>query len=300
MNERFSWSGLPITDDELAQKRSLQQSNTNTGSKMSAPRRGPQKANEYRTTSIQYSAEPASFWPDTEEFKDMLLDESQWRLNMIGDWASPFVRSETKWRYQLYKRWLQLLDEGLGDGFDVVPEAFDSDNNYDAYEYGDNDDVDDNDVSSRKTSYSNNRERRSTPVSSRSSQESLERQAQAIAYDEWMKKRLTLDEDQWTDVTKEEMESRRLLDDDYDERNLGSNPSPSNRDEWFSERKSDYDEVNNEIYRQAWEDSKARKPISNAEENYRRKESNTMSKGNSKLPREERRSRIRDFESDDI
>lgn len=113
-----------------------------------------------------------------------------------------------------------------------------------------------------------------------------------------MKRRLSLDEDQWTDVSKEEMESRRLLDEDYDERNLNSNPSPSNRDEWFSERKSDV--VNDEIFKQAWEDSKARKPISNAEENYRRRESNTMSNSNSKLPPRERRPRNRDFESDDI
>jgi hypothetical protein len=27
---------------------------------------------------------PSPFWPDAVEFKDMLLDESQWRAGLIG------------------------------------------------------------------------------------------------------------------------------------------------------------------------------------------------------------------------
>lgn len=41
----------------------------------------------------------------------MLLDESQWRSNLIGDWSVPLIREETKWRYKLYKNWLNFLDE---------------------------------------------------------------------------------------------------------------------------------------------------------------------------------------------
>ena len=309
MNDRFSWSGPPITDDELIQKKRLQSSNDyiNTNAKMSSRgsssssgssnnnnNNNPRIDNEYRTTTSKYSDEPASFWPDTEEFKDMLLDESQWRINLIGDWASPFVRSETKWRYQLYKRWLQLLDEGLGDGFDVVPEAFGDE--YYAYEYGDNDDDDDDEaMSNRKTTSSNRRESPSSPSSSRISQESLERRTQAKRYAEWIKERIDVDDNQWTDVSNEEMESRRLLDDDFDEKNPNINPSTSNRDDWFGEPRSDsFDDE--ETFKKAWEDSKSRRPLSNAEENYRRKESNSISRSS---PRE-RSPRNRDFESDDI
>ena len=54
----------------------------------------------------------------------MLLDESQWRSDLIGEWSVPLIRQETKWRYKLYKNWLTFLDEGLGDGFDVVDDEF--------------------------------------------------------------------------------------------------------------------------------------------------------------------------------
>ena len=36
----------------------------------------------------------------------------------MGDWSTPLVRQETKWRYKLYKKWLSLLDEGFGDAFE--------------------------------------------------------------------------------------------------------------------------------------------------------------------------------------
>jgi hypothetical protein len=67
---------------------------------------------------------PVSFWPDIDEFKDMLLDESKWRVDVIGPWSAPLIRLETKWRYNLYRTWLQFLDEGIGDGFDEIPGAF--------------------------------------------------------------------------------------------------------------------------------------------------------------------------------
>ena len=60
----------------------------------------------------------AAFWPDQDEFKDMLLTESRFRVDLVGDWTAPFVKEETKWRYKLYKRWLTFLDEGLDLGID--------------------------------------------------------------------------------------------------------------------------------------------------------------------------------------
>jgi hypothetical protein len=56
----------------------------------------------------------------------MLLDESKWRIDLIGPWSSGLVREETKWRFGVYKKWLEFLDEGLGDSFDVLPDGFDS------------------------------------------------------------------------------------------------------------------------------------------------------------------------------
>ena len=34
-----------------------------------------------------------SFWPSEEEFKDLLLDESRMRVEIVGDWMTPFGTS---------------------------------------------------------------------------------------------------------------------------------------------------------------------------------------------------------------
>ena len=34
------------------------------------------------------------------------------------------VKEETKWRYRIYKDWLRFLEDGFGDAFDVVEDAF--------------------------------------------------------------------------------------------------------------------------------------------------------------------------------
>ena len=31
-----------------------------------------------------------SFWPSESEFKDLLLDESRMRVELVGDWMTPF------------------------------------------------------------------------------------------------------------------------------------------------------------------------------------------------------------------
>lgn len=84
------------------------------------------------------------FWPSQDEFQDMLLQESLWRINIIGKWVTPFVKAEAKWRNRLYEDFMYVLDEGLGDGFDTVAgEAFGADDEY--YDDGYDDEYDDED-----------------------------------------------------------------------------------------------------------------------------------------------------------
>jgi len=66
----------------------------------------------------------AGFWPDRQEFRDMLVEEAKWRVGMVGDWSVPLVKAEAKWRYGLYNRFLSFLDAGYADGFDTVGEPF--------------------------------------------------------------------------------------------------------------------------------------------------------------------------------
>lgn len=87
----------------------------------------------YDDNTYDYEGDPA-FWPDEDEFKDMLLNESRFRVELAGDWTTPFVRQETKWRYRLYKKWLSFLDEGFDDGeFNEEREYMYSDNGENGY-----------------------------------------------------------------------------------------------------------------------------------------------------------------------
>lgn len=148
VGEAFTWrSGVSPRSTERASAES--QTARGSGSGSGAGRSGQKSADRGEANADTFSAvdpvseerqrwtrnydddEPSPFWPDKEEFKDMLLDESQWRVNIIGDWVAPLVREETKWRYNLYKNWLAFLDEGLGDRFDVVPEEFDRSQRFD-------------------------------------------------------------------------------------------------------------------------------------------------------------------------
>ena len=106
----------------------------------------------------------------------MLINESRWRAGIIGDWSKPLIKAETKWRYKLYKQWLQFLDEGLGDGFDVVADGFS--------DYYDSDYDDDDDSSGNKA------------------------KSKVEAYDKWMTNRVE-NTDGWTDVKVEQRQSMR-------------------------------------------------------------------------------------------
>eukprot|EP01035_Chromulina_nebulosa_P017500 gene17500-23056_t len=127
--------------------------------------------------------QPLNFWPDLNEFKDMLLDESKFRINLVGDWTTPLVKSETKWRYNIYKYWLDFLDQGVGDTFDVIEEDSDSD-------YQDE------------------------PVNNRSKQrvenERFDKNNQkAQEYNRWVENQIS--NKNWSDLSQEEMISKRNI-----------------------------------------------------------------------------------------
>lgn len=70
-----------------------------------------------------------TIWPNKEEFKDLLLQESRLRVDIMGDWLVPSLRKENNWRLQLYESWLTFLQEGFdaSDRFDIVDENFQGD-----------------------------------------------------------------------------------------------------------------------------------------------------------------------------
>lgn len=58
---------------------------------------------------------PNKFWMDLPTFRDYLRTEAQLRLKILGpDWKES-VLDESRWRYDLYKTWLTMLDEGVGE-----------------------------------------------------------------------------------------------------------------------------------------------------------------------------------------
>ncbi|KAL3804352.1 hypothetical protein HJC23_011280 [Cyclotella cryptica] len=58
---------------------------------------------------------PNKFWMDLPTFRDFLRTEARLRLKILGpDWKES-VLDESRWRFDLYKRWLFLLDDGVGE-----------------------------------------------------------------------------------------------------------------------------------------------------------------------------------------
>jgi len=58
---------------------------------------------------------PNKFWMDLPTFRDYLRTEAKLRLNILGpDWKES-VLDESRWRFDLYKKWLYLLDDGVGE-----------------------------------------------------------------------------------------------------------------------------------------------------------------------------------------
>ena len=152
----------------------------------------------------------------------MLLDESQWRSGIIGTWSVPLIREETKWRYKLYKNWLKFLDEGLGDGFDVVADGFDEvydgDDDYSDSNRSSNN-VDDSgrrDVTSKRYRDSSDDHKegiRDRPTERSSAQyrdanTNTKELTKAEKYDAWVNQRVGAT-GVWTDLEEEEWEATR-------------------------------------------------------------------------------------------
>jgi hypothetical protein len=82
-------------------------------------RRPPVQRRELQIDRGSYSGPddlpPNKFWMDLPTFRDFLRKEAQLRLKILGpDWKES-VLDESRWRYDLYKTWLTMLDEGVGD-----------------------------------------------------------------------------------------------------------------------------------------------------------------------------------------
>ena len=48
-------------------------------------------------------------------FRELLRNEADFRLRILGDGWSDVVREESDWRLGLYRDWLWLLNDGVGD-----------------------------------------------------------------------------------------------------------------------------------------------------------------------------------------
>lgn len=58
---------------------------------------------------------PNKFWMDLPTFRDFLRTEARLRLKILGpDWKES-VLDESRWRFDLYKKWLYLLYDGVGE-----------------------------------------------------------------------------------------------------------------------------------------------------------------------------------------
>lgn len=74
--------------------------------------------------SRQSNEASESVWMDLETFKSKLRKEAELRLIILGpDWEE-LVKGESNWRLNLYKKWLMLVDEGIGgDPFEDISYA---------------------------------------------------------------------------------------------------------------------------------------------------------------------------------
>ena len=58
---------------------------------------------------------PGSFWPDMDTFRNLLRNEAELRLRILGDGFEDSVKQETMWRHNLYSDWLWTLKNGVGN-----------------------------------------------------------------------------------------------------------------------------------------------------------------------------------------
>jgi hypothetical protein len=68
-----------------------------------------------RAAELPDPPKPTSFWPDIDSFRGMLRNEAALRLRILGDDWSGVVKDESDWRLGLYKKWLWMLHNGIGE-----------------------------------------------------------------------------------------------------------------------------------------------------------------------------------------
>ncbi|KAG7345681.1 hypothetical protein IV203_033212 [Nitzschia inconspicua] len=56
-------------------------------------------------------------WVDYETFKNMLRNEAEFRVRILGERFAPTIKQESQWRLDLYKAWLWNLNDGIGESF---------------------------------------------------------------------------------------------------------------------------------------------------------------------------------------
>lgn len=66
-----------------------------------------------------------SFWMDVPTFKKYLRQEAKLRLMILGPSWSEWVRNESDWRLNLYQNWMDIMNNGIGEGevFDDISYA---------------------------------------------------------------------------------------------------------------------------------------------------------------------------------
>ena len=103
-----------VQDDKYNDRANSRRSRRQRGS---VRRQRTPKQQELLIERDSYSDDPSGnkFWMDLPVFKDFLRKEAQFRLQILGpDWKES-VLDESRWRYDLYKTWLQMIDEGVGE-----------------------------------------------------------------------------------------------------------------------------------------------------------------------------------------
>ncbi|KAL7560856.1 hypothetical protein ACA910_013286 [Epithemia clementina (nom. ined.)] len=58
---------------------------------------------------------PPRYWPDIDTFRSLLREEAKLRVAVVGEDLSGLVKQECEWRLQLYKDWLWVLHDGIGN-----------------------------------------------------------------------------------------------------------------------------------------------------------------------------------------
>lgn len=219
------------------------------------------------------------------------MDESKFRVNVVGDWTAPFVKAETKWRYRLYKSWLNFLDQGVGDAFDDVPRGFYIDDEENRYKQSQ---LQSTKEGGRKSKGVSNVDRSTgyQKINNRSNNKDKEvaekTNRKAKAYEAWIRQQIDASND-WSDISEDEREAQKLfLENERKRLNKLKLSRKFDPDVWFDDeddnnltfdddleeddyvvqnnrRKSQINrstDIENETfdYNQAWEDSKRRTP----------------------------------------